>query len=304
MAVLRDYHLNLVALFLRGHPETPIWDRVAKTPCAFVTCHTSSFGSEVTLWILVWSFITVDFHPDCKRLLPTSSCFYFSWCYCHIFPTVLDQIPDQGASTGMAFTNRRIIPVPGCTRCLEFQVWEANFCWLIRSLLLLSSHYSDWHDSYLIRHFHCLWIEQLQQKMCFNTGLGIQKKITPQPSDAFLTCRPWGLQSAPIPCLGRLGHGRCCKPWRCRLEPSWASTRKRSLETSLFLNGSFTTKEDVNFLPLLPKAGMLVWWWMPILSFMHGWTDQKMAEPTALLDSSPTLWNDTRSDSSQAMLSD
>ena len=34
--------------------------------------------------------------------------------------------------------------------------------------------------------------------------------------------------------------------------------------------------------PLLPKAGMLVWWWMLILSFMHGWTDQKMAEPTAL----------------------
>lgn len=116
----------------------------------FVTCHTSSFGSEVTLWILVWSFISVDFHPDCFGYLKTSSCFYFSWCYCHIFPTVLDQIlkwstwwwDDQGASTGMAFTNRRIIPVPGFwDRCLELQFLEANFCWLIRSLLLLS--YSD-----------------------------------------------------------------------------------------------------------------------------------------------------------------
>ena len=115
MAVLRDYHLNLVALFLPGHPETPIWDRV-------VTCHTfqaSALRLSGGYWCRVSSvWISI------RIVLVTSNLqlFLLSWCYCHIFPTVLDQIPDQGASTGMAFTNRRIIPVPGF-----FDAWKFKF---------------------------------------------------------------------------------------------------------------------------------------------------------------------------------
>ena len=81
--------------------------------------------------------------------------------------------------------------------------------------------------------------------MCFNTGLGIQKKRTPQPSDAVLTCRRGVCSLHQF-----LGFSSAMED-AASLEDATSSSflgldQKRSLETSLFLNGSFTTKEDVN----------------------------------------------------------
>ena len=64
-------------------------------------------------------------------------------------------------------------------RCLEFQVWEANFCWLI------SGHFCYCRCCFpTIRTAWFVFsdtsiacgLKQLQQNMCFNTGLGNKRR--------------------------------------------------------------------------------------------------------------------------------
>ena len=114
----------------------------------------------------------------------------------------------------MAFTNRRIIPVPGFwDRCLELQFLEANFCWLIRSLLLLS--YSDCMIRMKTLPLLVDWTTST--KNVFQHRPGDSKEENTAAVRCSFDLQTWGLQSAPIPWFF-LGNGRCCKPWRCHLE--------------------------------------------------------------------------------------
>ena len=106
-------------------------------------------------------------------------------------------------------------------RCLEFQVWEANFCWLIRVtsvivVVVFPLIRTAWFVFNMTLPLLVDW-NNFNKKCVSTQAWGFKRREHRSRQMLFWPADGGGLQSAPIP-WSFLGHGRCCKPWRCRLE--------------------------------------------------------------------------------------